>query len=163
MQDKKCYRASLSMRITESVLTVIFGTSRYENQLLSWSYAVVSVKIDSCKLRWKKTTVLLLLFFFFFKLVPLYRWIVSWWVKIAGVPKSSNLMFMVSRLVYDINFICNKYIFSLWNRSSRNKKKLARIFKGLHRYHNLFGKCFVFILNLFCILISFDLFVIFLY
>ena len=55
------YKASLSKRITESILVVIFivilVTSRYENQYLSLSYTVVnatiSVKFDSRQLRQK--------------------------------------------------------------------------------------------------------------
>ena len=47
-------RASLSMRITESILAVIHIISRYENQFLSLSHTVnaaVSVKFDSHELR----------------------------------------------------------------------------------------------------------------
>ena len=47
-------RASLSIRITESILAVILITSKYENQFLSLSHTVnaaVSVKFDSCELR----------------------------------------------------------------------------------------------------------------
>ena len=49
-------KVSLSMRITESILTVILVSSRYDNQFFSLSYAVniaVSVKFDFRELRQK--------------------------------------------------------------------------------------------------------------
>ena len=48
--------ATLSTRITESILAVILVTSRCANQSLSLSLTVntaISVKFDSCELRWK--------------------------------------------------------------------------------------------------------------
>ena len=51
-------KVTLSMKITESILTVILVSSRYDSQFLSLSYAVdlnvaVSVKFDFRELRWK--------------------------------------------------------------------------------------------------------------
>ena len=46
-------RALISTKITELILAVILGASRYENQFLSLSYTSVLVKFDSHELRRK--------------------------------------------------------------------------------------------------------------